>query len=105
MVKLLPTSDPQLFLGLPLSETYIQELNQLDPPFLDAFIKAQSSDYLQRIENQGVVYLGKGIPSPYDVAGLESLQTNIMSLLIKLVPDYPYAEHPLQLFVLSSSQS
>lgn len=97
--------DHTLFLGLPLTDTFLRKLNQLPLPLVETFIKDQSSDYLQKIESEGVVYLGKCIASPFDMAGLESLETNITSLLKRLVVDFPYEEHPLLLLALSSPQS
>ena len=93
--------DHPLFLGLPLSESYLQKLNQLPLPLMEAFIQDQSSDYLQQIESDGVRYLGKYVDTPYEMAAFDSLQTHIYSLLKRLIPDYPYEQHPLLLLAPS----
>lgn len=95
-------SDQRLFLGLPISDTYLQELKELPLPVRETFIQEQPSDYLQQIEREGVFYLGKSIGSPYDMASIDSLETHIYSLLRKLIPDYPYDQHPLLLLPLEN---
>jgi hypothetical protein len=92
--------DHQLFLGLPLSESYQQELAQLPAPIRAAFIQSQSSLYLQQIENEGTIYLGKSLGPLVELSALESIQAHIYSLLKKLVPHYSYDKHPLLLFAL-----
>lgn len=94
--------DHQLFLGLPLSESYQQELAKLPVSTRDAFIQSQSSLYLQQIENEGRIYLGKSLGPSVELSTLESIQAHIYSLLKKLVPHYAYEEHPLLLFALCS---
>lgn len=95
-------SDQRLFLGLPLSHSYLQELKKIPLPVRETFIQEQPSDYLQQIEQEGVFYLGKSIDSPYDMASIDSLQTHIYSLLKKLISDYPYDQHPLLLLPLEN---
>lgn len=95
-------SDHPLFVGLPLTETYLRELQNLPPALIKTFIQDQSADYLQQIECDGVFYLGKSLETPYDMAALDALQTNVYSLLKKLIPDYPYEQHPLLLLPLPS---
>ena len=93
-------SDHPLFVGLPLTESYLHELKKLPPALINTFIKGQSAEYLQQIECDGVLYLGKSLETPYDLAALDSLQTHVYSLLKKLIPDYPYELHPLLLLPL-----
>ena len=87
--------DHHLFFGLPLFEPYLHRLNELPAPFRDAFIQDQSTDYLQQIENEGIVYVGKCINPPLELASLDSLEIHIYSILKKLIPDYPFEQHPL----------
>ena len=93
--------DYQLFLGLPLSESYQRELNKLSASVRDAFIQSQSSPYLQQIEHEGAVYLGKFVGSSVELGSLDALQAHIYSLLEKLILHYPYKQHPLLLLALS----
>ena len=97
--------DADLFLGLPLSADDCEKLIELDPLLVQVFIKEQPSDYLQRVESEGITYLGKGLQSPYDMADMESLQININSLLRKLLPNDSEAIRPLMLIALSSPQT
>lgn len=97
--------DYQLFLGLPLSDSYQQELRQIPASTRDVFIQSQSSPYLQQVESEGTLYLGKYLGSSIEVASLDSLQAHIYSLLKRLVSHYSYEEHPLLLLVLPSPVS
>lgn len=90
----------QLFLGLPVSVSYGNQLGLLPKSLRDAFIQQDSSDYLRQIESDGVTYLGKCVESPLVMDALESMETHIISLLKMLIPDYPYHEHPLVLLAL-----
>jgi hypothetical protein len=92
--------DYQLFLGLPLSDSYQKELKQLSAAIRDIFIQTHSSPYLQQIESEGMVYLGKYLGPSIELAALDSLQAHIYSLLKKLIPHYPYEQHSLLLFAL-----
>lgn len=95
--------DHRLFLGLPLTESFLQQFRQIPQPLKEAFIQDQSPDYLQQIENEGVTYLGKYIDTPYEMSALESLQTHVYSLLQRVIPDFPYADQPLFLLALPPS--
>lgn len=92
--------DSSLFLGYPLSESYLSQLENLPSPLIEAFIQNQRSEYLQKIEHDGVFYLGKCLESPFDLKDADSLQANLLSLLKKLVPDYPYDQNPIVLIAL-----
>ena len=95
-------SDQRLFLGLPLNESYHRELKKIPLPVKETFIQEQPSDYLQQIEKEGVFYLGKSMDSPYDMASIDAFETHVYSLLKKLIPDYPYDQHPLLLLPLEN---
>lgn len=92
--------DTQLFLGLPLTGSYQQELERLDLSERDFFIQGEVSPYLQQIESEGVIYLGKYLGPSVETSSLDFSQTHIYSLLKKLVPDYPYEQHPLLLLAV-----
>ncbi len=92
--------DYQLFLGLPLSTAYQQELGQLPASMRDIFIQTSVSPYLQQVENEGAIYLGKYLGSSVEASLLDALQAHVYSLLKKLIPHYPYEEHPLVLLAL-----
>jgi len=92
--------DGSLFIGIPLREIEIDQLKILPTPLLAAFIKDQPSDYLQKIESDGISYLGKFIEVPYNVSNIQSLEQNILSLLRKLLPDFSSEDNPLLLIAL-----
>lgn len=95
----------QLFLGFPLTEDYQRELSKLSPSFLDMFIQHPPSPYLQQIESEGIVYLGKSLGSSIELTSLDSQEAHIYSLLKKLVFHYPYPKHPLVLIALPVNES
>jgi|GEM_PF-1451410 len=89
-----------LFLGFPLLDSYQRELSKLSAVERELFIQYQVSPYLQQIQSEGALYLGKGLGSSVELAALDSFQSHIYSLLRKLVPDFPYQQHPLLLLIL-----
>ncbi len=91
-----------LFLGFPLSGDYSEKLEQLSLVEKELFIQNRASPYLQIIENEGVIYLGKDLGSSIETACLDSLYSHIYSLLKKMVPDFPYGQHPLIIFAFST---
>jgi hypothetical protein len=92
--------DTILFLGFPLSDSYQRELQQLPSAERELFIQKQVSPYLQQIEDKGIVYLGKSLGSSIEMTALESMQSHIYSLLRKLIPHFPYEQHPLLLLAI-----
>jgi hypothetical protein len=97
--------DTILFLGFPLSDTYRQELHRVPSSERELFIQSQASPYLQQIEHEGAVYLGKFLGVSIEIAALESLQSHILSLLKKLVPHFPYERYPFYLLAISVSMN
>jgi hypothetical protein len=97
--------DTQLFLGLPLSDSYQQELSRQPASVRELFIQLHSSPYLQQLESEGILYLGKYLGSSVEFATLDVVQAHIYSILKKLIPHYSDEEQPLLLLALSSSHS
>ncbi len=91
--------DYQLFFGYPQSDSFCSELKQVAPSLRALYIQNDPSAYLQEIEHEGVLYLGKFINTPIEVETLEGLQAHIYSLLKCLVPHYTY-QQPLLLLAL-----
>lgn len=89
-----------LFLGFPLSDSYEQILRQLSDVDRNLFIGDSDASYLQKIESEGVKYLGKYLGPLIEVGALEMSSSHIYSLLRKLVPDFSYDCHPLILLAL-----
>lgn len=94
--------DTILFLGFPLSSSYQKELTLLSSVERDLFIQSCASPYLQQIEYEGSLYLGKCLGPSIEMAALESMHSHVYSLLKKLVPHFPYEHHPLLLLALST---
>jgi hypothetical protein len=93
-----------LFLGFPLDDGYIVQMQKNKPEYLELFIRS-GSDYLQKVEFDKVSYLGKFVQNEEPLAQLELLEANIYSLLKKLVADYSYQNTPLILFAIRLSYS
>ena len=95
--------DTALFIGFPLSEAYQQALLHLPSVERELFIQSQASPYLQQVESEGILYLGKFLGFSIEMAVLDSLCSHIYSLLKRLVPDFPYDQQPLLLLALRVS--
>jgi hypothetical protein len=89
-----------LFFGFRVPESYQEELLKLPSVEKELFIQSQVSPYLQQIEHEGRLYLGKSLGPSIEMANLDSLHSHIYSLLKKLVPSFPYEQHPLLLLAL-----
>lgn len=83
-----------LFLGFPVDAAYSRSMKGFDSKFLELFFQ---SDYLSEVTHEGVRYLGK-FADPLSINEISLLQSNIYSILKKMVPSYPYEKVPLILF-------
>lgn len=101
--------DTILFLGFPLSDSYQLLLLELPSAERKMFIQNQDfhqdSPYLQKIEYEGMEYLGKYLGSSIDMATFDLSYSHIVSLLKKLIPQFPYEQNSLFLLALSSQNS
>jgi hypothetical protein len=97
--------DTILFLGFPLSDADKQTLIQLPAAERELFIQNQDSSYLQKIENDGIEYLGKYLGPSIEMAALEMSYSHVYSLLKRLIPRFPYGEHSLLLLALPAQNS
>lgn len=79
-----------LFLGFPVSDSYERILRQLPEVERDLFIGSSDSSYLQKVENEGVQYLGKYLGPIIEMGALEMSSSHIYSLLKKWVPHFSY---------------
>lgn len=89
-----------LFLGFPLESSFIQELNAVNPNIKSLYIQ-EGSEYLQQITHEGQAYLGKVIDKMVNTESLELYEANILSLIQKIVPNYPYSGLTLVLFSIT----
>lgn len=89
--------DCTLFLGLRVDPSLHAEIQKKPPQFQSLFIQ-DHSDYLQRVEHQGDLFIGKFIGEQADVPSLPLLEVNIFSLLRLLAPLYSFNLSSLELF-------
>jgi hypothetical protein len=88
----------KLFVGIPIQDSFAEQFSKSNPQLIDIFIKRNNPEYLQEVEQNGIVYLGKSIQTACDIVSLDLIQANILSLLKKIVPDYSYSDVRLVLF-------
>lgn len=98
-------SDPVLFLGFPVTDAFQQELSKVAIAERERVIQDHSSLYLQRMENEGTLYLGKALGSSIDLDSLEAVSAHLHSLLKTLVPHFPYGQNPVVLLGINSDPS
>lgn len=94
----------ELFLGFPLDSSFISALGKLDPREVGVFIR-DGDQYLQEVTYREQRYLGKYVGEMSSIESLELIESNVFSLLKKLIPDYPYKEVSLSLFPVPASLS
>lgn len=89
--------ETQLFLGFPVDKLYATELDKVNPNLLSQYVN-ESDDYLKEIIHNEIRFFGKNLGKIITLPQMELFETNIYSILSKLVPDYPYDETPLYIF-------
>ena len=97
--------DTNFFFGFPVDALYETELKKVSSSLKDLFIQDQSEEYLQRIEFEGKVMLGKFMGATLQTSTLELVFLNIISLLKCLVPDYPYSQQNILLIAVPLENS
>ena len=90
-------SESKLFLGFPLNDAFVFELKKIPLVERDLFIQQNNALYLQEIESDSIVYLGKPLGSEVKLDELEGACSHIISLLKKIVPHF---NEDTQAFVL-----
>lgn len=75
----------ELFLGMPVDQSLLLQLNHVNPFTKSTFIQ---EGYLQELEIQGKSYIGKKLGKTMEFQHVEALESNICSLIKKIVPDY-----------------
>jgi hypothetical protein len=93
--------DYQLFLGLCLDSAYLEKFKTVSPAVRSAFVQ-EHPHYLQLIDYQHKIYLGKRLESMITFSSLDYLESHIYSILRRLVADYPYQSHSLTLLAIPS---
>ena len=77
-----------LFIGCPVEGSLAEELKRCNH-HLKATLLNGGDNYLWEVNHQGTTYLGKFVGNQGNLSTIRLIQTNIYSLLKKLVPDYP----------------
>lgn len=89
-----------LLLAFPITPLFQEKLSSLAAPVRNLFIQPGNSLYLQEIPYEGEMFLGKNLGKMAELKALDSFRDHLLSLLKKLVPDYPYHEHSLVLLAI-----
>ena len=90
-----------LFLGFPIDPTFDVALQKIDQKILALFINKSSDEYLKEVVYNDCRYIGKIAQKVTNSRSLALLESNIYSILKKLIPNYPCEEVPLVVFPLS----
>lgn len=89
----------KLFLGFLVDQDFSLALSQHSQEYLSLFIN-EEGPYLQSKALADKSYLGKIVNNESPLSELDLIETNIYSILKKLVPNYPYQESSLVLFAI-----
>lgn len=76
-----------LFLGLPLTAADQRQLAQVAPAVRALFIQEGDSPYLQILNSDGVLYLGKSLGPVLKTEQLVMMQAHVSSLIRRILPD------------------
>jgi hypothetical protein len=88
--------EAKIFLGFPVDAVFQKALDRSNPALRDLLTKG-GEEYLEVYESQDQLFLGKTLGATADLSRIELAHANIMSLLKKLVSDYPYQPSSLVL--------
>ncbi|NGX55634.1 MAG: hypothetical protein KR126chlam2_01273 [Chlamydiae bacterium] len=88
----------KLFVGFSPDSNFEEGMEEANPYL--ASLLTGGGDYLQKANYNQKRYLGKPTSSLLSVQQLENLEANVVSLLKRLVPGYPFENHPLCLLAL-----
>ncbi|MFZ0565512.1 MAG: hypothetical protein WAM28_04940 [Chlamydiales bacterium] len=91
------------FLGFPVDPLFESHLQQNNAHLVSLF--TGGGDYLKNILLNNRSYLGKFVSPAPTYERLESIQLNILSLLRKLAPLYPFNEDSLVLLAISKDEA
>jgi hypothetical protein len=96
--------ESSLFLGLRLSGVTQHLLNQMNSRQRKVFINNEGP-YLRAVLHEEYLYLGKYAGDKADLAKLKLLESNIYSILNKLIPNFSFQQHPLELLVIPKEET
>ncbi len=82
--------DLKLFLGIAADVELEKALSKINPHLLSLYMSG--GNYLSAVSLKEQRYFGKPAPLSSSVNQLENLETHLLSLLRKLVPEYPLSK-------------
>jgi hypothetical protein len=89
----------QLFMGVVVEGPFAAQFSAANPQLVALFL-SPDREYLLEIQHEGKRYLGKTVSKSTDLASLEQMEANIVSLLRKIVPEYAYDQMEMVIFPL-----
>lgn len=89
----------KLFMGVVVEGSFATQFATANPQMIALFLNP-NREYLLEVQHEGKRYLGKTISTAADLASLDQMEANIVSLLKKIIPDYAYDQMELVLFPL-----
>ena len=96
--------DASLFLGFLVDTEVERDLNKTNACLRELFISSHDQ-YLHCLTYEGNNYLGKYLPAVAPITEIELIETHIISLLRRLLPQPHYTFQPLFLFPMMSKAS
>lgn len=81
----------QLYLCFPLNSIYSNELLKLSESIKNLYIP----EHLQYVSHKEERYLGKKLSFPISLTDLKQMELHLLSILTKLVENFPYEKYPL----------
>ena len=92
-------TDVQLFLGFCIDDVWKQQFEKVNANLSNYFIR-ENSDYLCTITYNNEDFLGKFIGNTSCLDSIKLIQENIISIALKLVPDYNFLSNPVVLIAV-----
>jgi hypothetical protein len=90
----------ELFIGFPVDDSLQKGLNRMRPEVADYWINNQK-DYLHKAEMENQLFIGKYLEECETTNRLNLVETNIVSLIQKLVPGWTPDAQAAVLFAVS----
>lgn len=91
-----------LFLGYCTSPALTHALSSVDFRKVALFIQDENIQYLSEVVYAGESYVGKFADQISSIEHLTLLETNIFSILKKLIPTFPFEDSQLLLFPIET---
>jgi len=93
--------EPTLFFGLPFESEPGIQIDALEETLKKLYINDEEGHLIElTIDKER--YLGKKVGNIIDLPHLALLESNIYTLLKKLLPDYPIEDYPLYLVTINN---